>query len=70
MNWPNKSMDNDFTAHLRKSSSFLIRGFTPQKNGLTLSQSATALKEARGETGTVLGMSAAADRRINAHRGD
>lgn len=73
MNWPGtsiaKSMDNDFNWR-GKPSAFLVRGFTPQRNGLTLSQSATALKDARGETGTVLGMSAAADRRIAQQSGD
>lgn len=69
MNWPDgtpKSTGNDFTAHIREPGSVFRRSrqHRAQANGLTISETASKLRDRREYQGTMKGLSKKADKRL------
>ena len=67
MNWPDgtpKSLDNDFNWRTGPSLFRKSRSHSAQANGLTISETASKLREKREHSGTMRGLSKKSDKRL------
>lgn len=65
MNWAGKSVNNDFHWNTGQPSIFRkSRSHAAQQNGLSISATASALRDKREYAGTMQGLSKKADKRL------